>query len=74
MNLESNVGGVDRVIRIAIAIALAGIAVFGDPNTVWKAVCWLGAVYAAVTAAIGYCPVNTLFGIDTSGRETPIIK
>ncbi|WP_182915871.1 YgaP family membrane protein [Massilia cavernae] len=74
MNLESNVGGVDRVVRIGGAIILAGLAIFGDLETVWKAVCWIFAAYFAVTAGIGYCPINTLFGIDSSGRETPIIK
>ncbi len=57
--MTSNVGGIDRILRIVIGVALIVWAVMGGP--VWA---WIGVVPLA-TGAIGWCPVYLPFGIKT---------
>lgn len=54
-----NVGGIDRVIRVLVGLALTGFALFGGPA--WA---WIGVVPLA-TGLIGICPAYSLFGIKT---------
>ena len=57
--MKLNVGGIDRVIRIAAGLGLVGWAAMGGP--VWA---WIGVVPLA-TGAIGWCPVYPLLGMYT---------
>ena len=57
--MKLNVGGVDRVVRIAAGVGLVGWAAMGGP--VWA---WIGVVPLA-TGAIGFCPVYPLLGMNT---------
>jgi hypothetical protein len=58
--MKSNSGGIDRVIRIVVGIALLAwvIALHGP---VWA---YIGIVPLA-TGLIGWCPAYTLLGINT---------
>lgn len=58
--MTTNVGGIDRILRIVIGLALVIWAVMDGP--VWA---WIGVV-PLVTGAIGWCPVYLPFGITTS--------
>jgi hypothetical protein len=58
--MKSNVGGIDRILRIAIGLALIGLTLTGAIG-VWG---WLGAVLLA-TGLIGWCPPYALFGWNT---------
>jgi hypothetical protein len=60
--MTSNVGGIDRILRIAIGLVLIGLAATGTVG--WWG--WLGAVPLA-TGAIGWCPPDALFGFNTCG-------
>jgi hypothetical protein len=55
-----NVGSVDRVLRAALGLAVLSLAFVG-PETPWG---YLGLV-PLFTAAIGWCPLYTLLGINT---------
>ena len=66
MNLESNVGGVDRTIRIGAGIILVGVAMFGETSVLWRTVSWAVAAVLLVTAFARYCPINSALSIDTS--------
>ncbi|MBI5937028.1 MAG: DUF2892 domain-containing protein [Betaproteobacteria bacterium] len=58
--MQANVGGIDRIIRIVVGLALiAWAALFGGP--VWA---WIGVVPLA-TGAIGWCPAYLPFGLKT---------
>lgn len=57
--MKTNVGGIDRILRAAAGLGLVGWAAFGGP--VWA---WVGVVPLA-TAAIGFCPVYPLLGLNT---------
>jgi hypothetical protein len=58
--MKSNVGGIDRILRIAIGIALIGMAATGTVG--WWG--WLGIVPLA-TGAIGWCPPYAILGLST---------
>ena len=58
--MKANVGGIDRILRIAIGLVLVALAVTGtiDP---WG---WIGLVPLA-TGALGFCPLYPLFGFSS---------
>ena len=58
--MKSNVGGIDRIVRIAAGLALLGLTLNGNIGA-WG---WLGIVPLA-TGAIGWCPPYAIFGITT---------
>ena len=60
--MKTNVGGIDRILRIVAGLALIAWALMGGP--VWA---WIGAVPLA-TALIGFCPVYPLLGISTNKK------
>jgi hypothetical protein len=58
--MKTNVGGIDRVLRIVLGLALIGLTLAGTIG-VWG---WIGLVPLA-TAAIGFCPLYPMLGIST---------
>lgn len=61
--MKCNVGKIDRVIRVVIGLALLlGGLYFGS---------WWGAIGLAplLTAAIGWCPLYSPFGLSTCSIE-----
>ena len=57
--MKTNVGGIDKIIRILAGVALIAWALMGGP--VWA---WIGIVPLA-TGLLGWCPAYTLFGMNT---------
>ena len=64
--MKSNVGGIDRVLRIVIGLVLIGLTLSGTIG-VWG---WLGIVPLA-TGVIGWCPPYALFGWSTCAMKKP---
>lgn len=60
--MKSNVGGIDRILRISVGLVLIGLAATGTVG--WWG--WLGIVPLA-TGAIGWCPPYAMFGLNTCG-------
>jgi hypothetical protein len=58
--MKTNVGSIDRVIRIVLGLALIGLTLTGNIG-IWG---WLGVVPLA-TGAIGWCPPYAILGIST---------
>jgi hypothetical protein len=58
--MKSNVGGLDRLLRIGIGLALIALAASGTVG--WWG--WLGLV-PLVTGVLGWCPPYALFGFST---------
>ncbi len=58
--MSKNVGGIDRLIRLALGLALIAWG--------YTAQNWLGAIglVPLLTAAIGWCPAYAPFGIKTN--------
>ena len=62
--MKSNVGGIDRSIRIVIGLVLIGLAATGTVG--WWG--WLGLLPLA-TGYIGWCPPHALFGWNTCAMK-----
>ena len=62
--MKSNVGGIDRILRIVAGLVLIGLAATGTVG-MWG---WLGVVPLA-TGAIGRCPPYAIFGFNTSAMK-----
>jgi hypothetical protein len=57
--MKLNVGGIDRILRIVVGLALVAWAVMGGP--VWA---WIGVVPLG-TGLIGFCPLYPILGMST---------
>ncbi len=58
--MKSNVGGIDRILRIILGLVLIGLAATGTVGA-WG---WIGVVPLA-TATLGFCPLYTMLGLST---------
>jgi hypothetical protein len=58
--MKSNVGGIDRILRIVLGLALIALTLTGTIG-VWG---WIGLVPLG-TAALGFCPLYTVLGFST---------
>jgi hypothetical protein len=58
--MTPNVGGIDRIVRIALGTVLLALAATGTVG-VWG---WLGLLPLA-TGLLGWCPPYSLLGINT---------
>jgi len=62
--MQVNVGGIDRILRIAIGLVLIGLTLSGIIG-MWG---WLGVVPLA-TGAIGWCPPYAMLGWSTCNTK-----
>lgn len=62
--MKSNVGGIDRILRIVLGLVLIGLTVSGTIG-VWG---WVGAVLLG-TGLIGWCPPYAIFGFSTCSMK-----
>lgn len=62
--MQKNVGGIDKIARIVVGIALIVWAIAGGP--VWA---WIG-ILPLATGLLNWCPAYTLLGI----RSCPMKK
>ena len=58
--MKTNVGGIDRILRIVVGLALIALTLMGTIG-VWG---WIGIVPLA-TAALGLCPLYMVLGMST---------
>lgn len=58
--MKSNVGGIDRILRIVLGLVLIGLTLTGTIG-VWG---WLGVVPLA-TGLLRFCPLYPLLGISS---------
>ena len=58
--MKSNVGGIDRILRIVVGLVLIGLAATGTVG--WWG--WLGVV-PLLTGLFSFCPLYTLLGRNT---------
>ena len=58
--MKLNVGGIDRILRIALGLVLIALAFTGTIG-LWG---YIGVV-PLLTGAVGFCPVYPLLGMNT---------
>ncbi|QWD91559.1 DUF2892 domain-containing protein [Polynucleobacter sp. MWH-Braz-FAM2G] len=61
--MKSNVGGMDRMLRILVGLVLIGLAATGTVG-VWG---WIGVVPLA-TGLFKFCPAYTVLGINSCSK------
>jgi len=61
--MNNNVGSVDRLVRLVLGVAIVAAGVYYRS--------WWGAIGAVpiLTAAIGWCPLYTPFGLSTCSTK-----
>ena len=60
--MNTNVGNLDKTVRIIVGLALLSLLAWGDGNMKWFGL--IGIVPLA-TAFMGWCPLYTLLGVNT---------
>ncbi len=63
--MRRNEGNVDRGIRLLVGVVAAGVALAVGPTSVLGIVLLVVAAIMVVTAAVGVCPLYSLFGVST---------
>ena len=58
--MQTNVGGIDRILRTVIGLAMIALTLTGTIG-VWG---WIGVV-PLLTAALGFCPLYTVLGFSS---------
>lgn len=58
--MKTNVGGIDRVLRIVAGLVLIALAATGTVG-MWG---WIG-IMPLLTGVFQFCPAYTLFGLNT---------
>ena len=67
--MKKNMGSIDRIIRVALALTFAGIYFSGIvTGTVGIMLLVVGAVFL-ITSLISSCPIYTVFGLRTCRLE-----
>ena len=64
MDMTRNVGGIDRILRIVVGLALIALAATGTVG-VWGYV----GVVPLLTGLVGWCPPYALFGWNTCSTK-----
>lgn len=62
--MKSNMGSIDRALRIIVGLVLVGLALTSTVE--WWG--WLG-IIPIVTGALGNCPLYSVIGVNTCGTK-----
>ena len=65
MKLSLNVGGWDRIARLVLGVALIVLAYFDVLTGTVAIIAYVVGGIGLVTGLAGYCPANTLFGVNS---------
>ncbi len=63
--MSCNVGGIERVVRVLLGLALLGVAFFHVLTGTLAILAYVLGGIASVTGLIGFCPAWAIFGINT---------
>ena len=65
MKLNKNMGTLDRIIRVAIAVVIAVLYFSGKLSGLTAAILGFLAVIFVITSLVSFCPLYILFGLST---------
>jgi len=68
MKIETNVGLTDKIVRLALAVLLAGLNLFGQVSGLLGIVLWVFAAVLVLTSVVSFCPLYLPFKISTKGK------
>ena len=61
--MQQNVGNIEKVARAVLGLGLLSLIFLLEGNIRWVG---LAGIILIVTAAIGWCPISSVLGINTS--------
>ena len=67
--MKKNVGTIDKVIRILVAVVLAGLYLANVVTGTLGIILLVVAVVFLLTSFIGFCPLYLPFGINSGARK-----
>lgn len=67
--MKTNMGSVDRIVRVVLALVVALLFFNGQITGAAAAVLGILAVVFLATSAISFCPLYLPFGISTKKKE-----
>lgn len=70
--MKSNVGMVDKAIRIIAAVVLTGLYFTGNLTGVWGVIALVVAAVLVLTSFVSFCPLYAIFGLSTKPRKTKL--
>ncbi len=63
--MKKNVGSIDKIIRIIIAVVAFYFAYKGGVESPWNYVLYAVGAIMLITSLLGTCPLFSIFGIST---------
>lgn len=63
--MTSNMGNIDRIVRVVVALLVAILIVTNVLSGIWAWIAGILAVVFLATSAIGFCPLYLPFRIKT---------
>ena len=67
--MKKNVGSIDKIVRIIIAIVAGYFAYKGGIASPWNYVLYAVAAIMLLTTLMGSCPIYTALGLKTNKEE-----
>jgi hypothetical protein len=67
--MKTNMGSIDRVIRIIVAIALATLWLTDTIKGVAGTIFVIVAIVFVLTSLIGFCPLYSIIGLNTCSKK-----
>lgn len=67
--MKKNVGTIDKVIRILVALVLAGLYLANVVTGALGIILLVVAIVFVLTSFIGFCPLYWPFGINTGAKK-----
>jgi hypothetical protein len=71
MDHVCNAGGMEKNMRLVVGFASAADTLFGERDATKKVVAGVVSAIALTTAFSGFCPLNSLPGINTCEEDAP---
>jgi ABC-type uncharacterized transport system permease subunit len=63
--MKKNVGSIDKIVRLVIAVIAVYVAYKGMVASPWDYVLYAVAAIMVITSLMGSCPLFSIFGINT---------
>lgn len=67
LEMKKNIGSIDRVLRILVALAVGLAIATGSLVGIWAWILGILGVVFLLTAAVGTCPIYLALGLRTNG-------
>lgn len=62
---QKNVGSIDKVIRLILAVILVALAATGTLTGTWMYVAYIAAAVLVLTSLFSFCGLYAIFGMST---------